>query len=178
MSILTDLRLLSCLMAMSSRSVSNPWHFLNCDHASAPHWARLVSDLRLRRDGRSFLRDISVDGLLRIVSVRMHANEADIDEELVRRLVAGQFPAWADLPIEAVASSGTDNAMYRLGADPAVRLPRTRLRRTMSPPEQKQVLELHRTCRSWCRRRSRAAGPRPTGSCSVSRSTGPTSSQH
>jgi aminoglycoside phosphotransferase (APT) family kinase protein len=59
-----------------------------------------------------------------IVGVRMHADEADIDTTLVRRLVAGQFPAWADLPVAPVASSGTDNAMYRLGDDLAVRLPR------------------------------------------------------
>lgn len=59
-----------------------------------------------------------------IVRVRMHADEADIDTDLVRTLVAGQFPRWADLPVEPVASSGTDNAMYRLGADLAVRLPR------------------------------------------------------
>jgi aminoglycoside phosphotransferase (APT) family kinase protein len=54
----------------------------------------------------------------------MHADEVDIDATLVRRLVAGQFPAWADLPVEPVSSSGTDNAMFRLGDDLAVRLPR------------------------------------------------------
>jgi len=59
-----------------------------------------------------------------IVGVRMHAAEVDIDVALVRRLVAGQFPAWADLPVEPVASSGTDNAMFRLGDELAVRLPR------------------------------------------------------
>ncbi|WP_340682620.1 aminoglycoside phosphotransferase family protein [Amycolatopsis coloradensis] len=74
-----------------------------------------------------------------IVGVRMHADEADIDEELVRRLVAGQFPAWADLPIEAVASSGTDNAMYRLGTDLAVRLPRIPGAATDVAAEQKWV---------------------------------------
>jgi aminoglycoside phosphotransferase (APT) family kinase protein len=57
-------------------------------------------------------------------SGRMHADEADIDVPLVRRLVAGQFPAWADLAVEPVASSGTDNAMFRLGPELAVRLPR------------------------------------------------------
>ncbi|MGB3437509.1 MAG: aminoglycoside phosphotransferase family protein [Actinophytocola sp.] len=56
--------------------------------------------------------------------MRMHADEAAIDTALVRRLVAGQFPRWADLPVEPVPSSGTDNAMYRLGDDLAVRLPR------------------------------------------------------
>ncbi len=55
---------------------------------------------------------------------RMHADEVDIDASLVRRLVSGQFPRWADLPLERVESSGTDNAMYRLGEDMAVRLPR------------------------------------------------------
>lgn len=59
-----------------------------------------------------------------IVGVRMHADEIDIDTDLVRRLVAGQFPAWAGLPVEPVPSSGTDNAMFRLGDDLAVRLPR------------------------------------------------------
>jgi len=42
----------------------------------------------------------------------------------VRRLLAAQFPEWASLPITPVASSGTDNALYRLGADKVARLPR------------------------------------------------------
>lgn len=54
----------------------------------------------------------------------MHADEVDIDEALVRRLVEDQFPAWAGLPVERVDSAGTSNAMYRLGADMVVRLPR------------------------------------------------------
>jgi aminoglycoside phosphotransferase (APT) family kinase protein len=54
----------------------------------------------------------------------MHADELDIDEALVRRMVAAQFPQWADLPVELVDSAGTSNAMYRLGADLVVRIPR------------------------------------------------------
>jgi aminoglycoside phosphotransferase (APT) family kinase protein len=54
----------------------------------------------------------------------MHADEADIDIDLVRRLLAEQFPRWADHQVRPVASSGTDNAMFRLGDDLAVRLPR------------------------------------------------------
>jgi aminoglycoside phosphotransferase (APT) family kinase protein len=54
----------------------------------------------------------------------MHDDEIDTDRELVRRLLAAQHPQWADLPIERVASAGTDNAMYRLGDELAVRLPR------------------------------------------------------
>ena len=55
---------------------------------------------------------------------RMHVDEIDIDVSLVGRLLAGQFPEWAALPIEPVPSSGTDNALYRLGVDKVVRLPR------------------------------------------------------
>ena len=55
---------------------------------------------------------------------KMHADEFDIGVDLVRRLLAAQFPAWAELPLAPVLSAGTDNALYRLGADMAVRLPR------------------------------------------------------
>ena len=54
----------------------------------------------------------------------MHADEVDTDVSLVRRLLTAQFPRWADLPIEPVPSAGTDHALYRLGDDMAVRLPR------------------------------------------------------
>jgi aminoglycoside phosphotransferase (APT) family kinase protein len=54
---------------------------------------------------------------------KMHADEADIDVSLVGRLLAAQFPQWAGLPVEPVRSAGTDNAIYRLGGDMAVRLP-------------------------------------------------------
>ena len=55
---------------------------------------------------------------------KMHVDEVDTDVSLVRRLLAAQFPHWADMPIEPVPSAGTDNAIYRLGDDMAVRLPR------------------------------------------------------
>jgi aminoglycoside phosphotransferase (APT) family kinase protein len=54
----------------------------------------------------------------------MHPDEVDIDISRVVRLVGAQFPQWADLPLEPVLSAGTDNAIYRLGGDMAVRLPR------------------------------------------------------
>lgn len=56
---------------------------------------------------------------------KMHADEPDIDTSLVIRLIAGEFPRWAGLPVERVDSAGTSNAMYRLGEDMVVRLPRT-----------------------------------------------------
>jgi aminoglycoside phosphotransferase (APT) family kinase protein len=57
--------------------------------------------------------------------VKLHADEADIDDGLVRRLLRGQFPQWADLPIERLASGGTVNAVYRLGDELTARLPLT-----------------------------------------------------
>ena len=54
----------------------------------------------------------------------MHVDEVDTDVSLVGRLVATQFPRWAGLAIERVTSAGTDNAMYRLGDDLVVRMPR------------------------------------------------------
>jgi aminoglycoside phosphotransferase (APT) family kinase protein len=55
---------------------------------------------------------------------KMHADEVNVDVSLVGRLLAAQFPQWADLPIAPVHSAGTDNAIYRVGSDMAVRLPR------------------------------------------------------
>ena len=54
----------------------------------------------------------------------MHDDELAIDASLVRRLLASQFPDWAELPIERIEPTGTDNAIYRLGDDMVVRLPR------------------------------------------------------
>lgn len=55
---------------------------------------------------------------------KMHAGEVHTDVSVVGRLLAAQFPQWAGLPIVPVPSAGTDNALYRLGADMVVRLPR------------------------------------------------------
>lgn len=55
---------------------------------------------------------------------KMHDDELDIDESLIGRLLEAQFPQWADLPMERVRSAGTGNAIYRLGKEMAVRLPR------------------------------------------------------
>jgi aminoglycoside phosphotransferase (APT) family kinase protein len=54
---------------------------------------------------------------------KMHVDEVDTDSSLVARLLAAQFPQWADLPIKPVPSAGTNHAIYRLGSDMAVRLP-------------------------------------------------------
>jgi aminoglycoside phosphotransferase (APT) family kinase protein len=54
----------------------------------------------------------------------MHIDELEIDEALVRRLLAGQFAEWADLPLRRIEPAGTVNAIFRLGEDLSVRLPR------------------------------------------------------
>lgn len=46
-----------------------------------------------------------------------------IDEDLIRRLVASQFPQWAALSIRQVMPGGWDNRTFRLGDDMLVRLP-------------------------------------------------------
>jgi aminoglycoside phosphotransferase (APT) family kinase protein len=57
-------------------------------------------------------------------ATRMHAGEIETNVALVRRLLAAQFPQWADLWIDPVVSYGTDHDIYRLGDSLAVRLPR------------------------------------------------------
>jgi aminoglycoside phosphotransferase (APT) family kinase protein len=54
----------------------------------------------------------------------MHPDELEIPLELVSRLVAEQFPAWAGLEIEPTLPWGADNALFRLGEDKLARLPR------------------------------------------------------
>jgi len=54
----------------------------------------------------------------------MHADEVMIEDAVVRRLLSSQFPQWADQPLERLPDSGTDSAIYRLGDDHGVRLPR------------------------------------------------------
>lgn len=54
----------------------------------------------------------------------MHADEVDTHVSLVRQLLAAQFPEWTELALKPVISAGTSNALYRLGSDMVVRLPR------------------------------------------------------
>jgi aminoglycoside phosphotransferase (APT) family kinase protein len=56
--------------------------------------------------------------------MRVHEDELDIDEALVRALLAEQFPDWAELPLARVEPEGTVNVIFRLGDDMSLRLPR------------------------------------------------------
>jgi aminoglycoside phosphotransferase (APT) family kinase protein len=48
------------------------------------------------------------------------------DTDLVRRLVASQFPQWAHLPVRPVVFGGKNNTTFHLGDEMSVRLPSAR----------------------------------------------------
>ena len=56
--------------------------------------------------------------------MKLHADEVDINADLVGSLVADQFPLLSSLPVTEFESTGTVNAIYRLGEELYVRLPR------------------------------------------------------
>lgn len=62
------------------------------------------------------------------MSERIHEDEPDTSEPIVRALLEAECPQWAHLPAEYLKTSGTDNAMWRIRVDAApdvvVRLPR------------------------------------------------------
>ena len=62
--------------------------------------------------------------------------EIEIDVALARRLLAGQHPDLADLPITLLAT-GWDNAMFRLGEHLALRLPRRKIGAQLIEHEQR-----------------------------------------
>jgi aminoglycoside phosphotransferase (APT) family kinase protein len=82
-------------------------------------WAHLVSA------SRPWEPDPCAESPEDMATTKLHADEVDIDGQLVGGLVATQFPQFAELPVEAVASTGTVNAIYRLGDNLCVRLPRS-----------------------------------------------------
>jgi aminoglycoside phosphotransferase (APT) family kinase protein len=71
------------------------------------------------------------------------AAEIVIDEPLVERLLRAQHPDLADQSLRFVAS-GWDNAIYRLGEDLAVRLPRRALAAGLIEKEQRWLPEFAR----------------------------------
>lgn len=55
---------------------------------------------------------------------QVHDDEVVADADLVRRLLAEQFPQWTDLELQALPPTGTDNVIFRLGPSLVVRMPR------------------------------------------------------
>ena len=54
----------------------------------------------------------------------LHDDELPVDTGLVRALVDDQLPAYAPLPLHRLAATGSDNALFRLGDELLVRVPR------------------------------------------------------
>jgi aminoglycoside phosphotransferase (APT) family kinase protein len=54
----------------------------------------------------------------------MHEQEIPITDDLIRGLIADQFPQWCGLPMHRLASAGTDHTIFRLADDLVLRLPR------------------------------------------------------
>lgn len=54
---------------------------------------------------------------------KLEAGKFPVDVALVERLIAAQFPQWADLPIRHVEQDGWDNWTFHLGDRMKVRLP-------------------------------------------------------
>ncbi|MER7130604.1 hypothetical protein [Streptosporangium saharense] len=79
----------------------------------------------------------------------------DITVDLVRALVAGQFPHWKDLPVRPVARQGWDNRTFRLGASLAVRLPS--VEGYVAAVEEERCLAVHAGVLPRGRRRGRPA---------------------
>jgi aminoglycoside phosphotransferase (APT) family kinase protein len=53
----------------------------------------------------------------------LRERRVEVVEELAQSLIASQFPAWSHLPLKKIDSTGTDNFIYRLGRELAVRCP-------------------------------------------------------
>jgi aminoglycoside phosphotransferase (APT) family kinase protein len=58
------------------------------------------------------------------MTVRLHHDEVRIDEDLVQQLLGNQLPDLANLDLQLITAQGTDNVVFRLGAELSVRLPR------------------------------------------------------
>jgi aminoglycoside phosphotransferase (APT) family kinase protein len=53
----------------------------------------------------------------------MHAGQLNVAADTVRELVDAQFPEWRDLPVRAPGSTGTVNALFRVGERLVARFP-------------------------------------------------------
>ena len=56
-------------------------------------------------------------------SMPLHDDEVSVDADLVGRLVASQFPQLAGLPVRRTRSTGTVNAIFRIGEQHYARMP-------------------------------------------------------
>lgn len=67
----------------------------------------------------------------------MHDDAIIISAEAAGELIAAQFPEWSGMPVRCIRSSGTVNAIFRIGDDLAARFPM----RPGDPVEVRQTLQ-------------------------------------
>lgn len=53
----------------------------------------------------------------------MHDDELHIDEQVARQLIIDQFPEWSFKCVRRITTDGTENAIFRIGADLTARFP-------------------------------------------------------
>ncbi len=89
----------------------------------------------------------------------MHADQLTVTETTVRGLIADQFPQWRDLPVRGLATSGTVNALFRVGDHLTARFP-------LQPADAESTLRQLQTEAEAAREllgRTRFATPEPVG---------------
>lgn len=72
----------------------------------------------LRETQRTPARNAGKDG-----GMTMHADQLHVDVDTARRLVEAQFPEWRGLPVTELRTSGTVNAIFRIGDSLAAAFP-------------------------------------------------------
>jgi len=89
--------------------------------------------------------------------VNMHPDEIAVSADVVRELIDAQFPQWRNLPVRRISSTGTVNAIFRVGDELAARFP---LRRA-EPGEVLATLQREALAAAALAKRSRTPTPRP-----------------
>jgi len=93
-----------------------------------------------------------------LAAVDMHPDQLRVTAESVAALVHHQFPRWRDTAVTPVSSSGTVNALFRIGEDLVARFP---LRRTDDPDRGRARLEVEAGAARELLGRTRFATPEP-----------------
>jgi len=87
----------------------------------------------------------------------MHPDEIAVSADVVRGLLDAQFPEWRDLPLQRISSTGTDNAIFRIGDELAARFPL----RDANPSEALATLQREARAAAELAKHSPVPTPRP-----------------
>ncbi|MFI7400300.1 aminoglycoside phosphotransferase family protein [Streptomyces sp. NPDC049541] len=87
----------------------------------------------------------------------MHVDQVDVTTEIVATLIHEQFPQWGDKAVRPLSSTGTVNAVFRIGNDLAARFPL----RVTDAAEASAVLEQEARASAELARVSRFPAPHP-----------------